>query len=165
MGIKIRPEHYTYSKVMAWVGVDRLLGRYENRGGADEPTHGRLRTLRRRIHDEVMERAWNHARNHFVDRYGGEHLDASLLLLPLVGFLPADDPRMAATIDAIEQDLGSDGLVWRTPRSGATAQGAFIACSCWLADCRSMQGRREEAVAIFERVLALRNDVGLLSEE
>ena len=160
-----RPEHYTYSKVMAWVGVDRLLGRYQRRGGIDEQVQSRLQTLRKRIHDEVMERAKNHARGHFVDRYGGEHLDASLLLLPLVGFLPADDPRMAASIDAIEQDLGSDGLFWRTPRGGATAQGAFTACSCWLADCRSMQGRRDEAVAIFERVLALRNDVGLLSEE
>jgi GH15 family glucan-1,4-alpha-glucosidase len=160
-----RPEHYTYSKAMAWVGVDRLLSRHENRGGADEAAQGHLRTLRRRIHDEILERAWNHARGHFVDRYGGEQLDASLLLLPLVGFLPADDPRMAATIDAIEQNLGSEGLVWRTPSGGASAQGAFIACSCWLADCRSMQGRRQEAVAIFERVLALRNDVGLLSEE
>ena len=160
-----RPEHYTYSKVMAWVGVDRLLGRYDSRAGADEPTRDRLRTLRKRIHDEVMARAWNHEHGHFVDRYGGEHLDASLLLLPLVGFLPADDPRMAATIDAIERGLGNDGLVWRTPRGGATAQGAFIACSCWLADCRSMQGRREDAMAIFERVLTLRNDVGLLSEE
>jgi GH15 family glucan-1,4-alpha-glucosidase len=160
-----RPEHYTYSKVMAWVGVDRLVGRYESRRGADEPTSDHLRTLRRSIHDEIMQRAWNHSRGHFVDRYGGEHLDASLLLLPLVGFLPADDPRMAATIDAIEQRLGGDGLVWRTPHSGATAQGAFIACSCWLADCRSLQGNRDEAVAILERVLALRNDVGLLSEE
>lgn len=160
-----RPEHYTYSKVMAWVGVDRLLRRDESRGDADGPAQARLGTLRIRIHDEIMERSWNHARGHFVDRYGGEQLDASLLLLPLVGFLPAHHPRMAATIDAIEHSLGSDGLIWRTPAGGATAQGAFIACSCWLADCRSMQGRRDEAIRIFERVLALRNDVGLLSEE
>ena len=91
-------------------------------------------------------------------------LDASLLLLPLVGFLPVDDPRMSATIDAVERELSDDGLVWRGPRGGDTEQGAFIACTCWLADCRALQGRREEAVALLERVLALRNDVGLLSE-
>jgi GH15 family glucan-1,4-alpha-glucosidase len=165
-----RPEHYTYSMVMAWVGVDRFLrGGARRRGtdaaGVDAATLRRLCALRRRIRDEVTERCWNHARGHFVDRLGGERLDASLLLLPLVGFLPADDPRMAATIDAVERTLSKDGLVWRTPPGGDTAQGAFIACSCWLADCRSMQGRRDAAVAILERVLALRNDVGLLSEE
>ena len=104
-------------------------------------------------------------RGYFVDRYGGNRVDASLLLLPLVNFLPADDPRMSATIDAIERELSQDGLVWRTPQGGDTDQGAFIACTCWLADCRAMQGRRNEAVTLLERVLSLRNDVGLLSEE
>jgi GH15 family glucan-1,4-alpha-glucosidase len=99
-----------------------------------------------------------------VDRFGGEGLDASLLLLPLVNFLPADEPRMSATIDAVERELSQDGLVWRTPRSGETNEGAFIACTCWLADCRSMQGRQDEARRLLERVLSLRNDVGLLSE-
>jgi GH15 family glucan-1,4-alpha-glucosidase len=96
-----------------------------------------------------MEHAWNHARGHFVDRYGDEHLDAALLLLPLVGSLPADDPRMAATIDAIEQGLGSDGHAWRTPRSGATAQGAFIACSCWptAARCRTAERRQSQSLS------------------
>jgi GH15 family glucan-1,4-alpha-glucosidase len=162
---RAHPEQYTYSKVMAWVGVDRLLRGFARRGGADDSTVERMRALRTRIYNEVMERSWNFARGHFVDRYGGEQLDGSLLLLPLVGFLPADDPRMSATIDAIARELSEDGLVWRTPRGSETAQGAFIACSCWLADCRSMQGRRDEAVALFERVLSLRNDVGLLSEE
>ena len=123
------------------------------------PACWQLRALRTRIHDEVIERSWNYALGHFVDRYGGERLDASLLLLPLVNFLPADDPRMSATIDAVERELSHDGLVWRTPRGGDSDQGAFIACSCWLADCRAMQGRRDDAVALLERVLALANDV------
>ena len=150
---------------MAWVGVDRYLSGHEHRHRLDGPTVRRLRALRARIHGEITGRCWNHARGHFVDRAGGERLDASLLLLPLVGFLPADDPRMSATIDAIERELSADGLVWRTPHGGDTAQGAFIACSCWLADCRAMQGHRDAAIALLERVLALRNDVGLLSEE
>lgn len=160
-----RPEHYTYSKAMAWVGVDRFIRNHEKRHDADATLLDSLKALRRQIHDEITERSWNHRRGHFVDRYGGEHLDASLLLLPLVNFLPADDQRMAATIDAIERELSDDGLVWRKPHGGDTDQGAFIACSCWLADCRSMQGNRQAAVALLERVLSLRNDVGLLSEE
>lgn len=160
-----RPHRYTYSIAMAWVGVDRFLRNNERRGTLDDGRLDHLRQLRKEIHAEIIENSWNRARGHFVDRYGGERVDASLLLLPLVNFLPADDPRMAATIDAIERDLSEDGLVWRTPKGGDTAQGAFIACSCWLADCRSMQGRRKEATALLERVLSLRNDVGLLSEE
>ncbi len=160
-----QPENFTYSTVMAWVGVDRFIRGSEARGSADPTLLQRLRALRSRIHREVMERCWNHARGHFVDRYGGERVDGSLLLLPLVNFLPATDPRMSATIDAVERDLSADGLVWRTPRGGDRAQGAFIACSLWLADCRSLQGRRSDAVALLERVLSLRNDVGLLSEE
>jgi GH15 family glucan-1,4-alpha-glucosidase len=159
------PQRYTYSAVMAWVGVDRFLRGRAAHGNLDRGMRERLSALRSRIHDEIVERSWNFARGHFVDRYGGEKLDASLLLLPLVNFLPADDPRMSATIDAIERDLGQDGLVWRTTSGDASAQGAFIACSCWLADCRALQGRRDDAVALLERVLALRNDVGLLSEE
>ena len=160
-----RPERYTYSNVMCWVGVDRFLRGSERRGDKDSKLLERLRALRTRIHDEVTERSWNHASGHFVDRFGGERVDGSLLLLPLVNFLPADDPRMAATIDAVERDLSQDGLVWRTPKGDDTAQGAFIACTCWLADCRALQGRRDEAVRLLERALALRNDVGLLSEE
>lgn len=162
---RARPEQYTYSKVMAWVGVDRFLRNHSRRGDVDPALLTSLHGLCRQIHDEVTERSWHHRRGYFVDRYGGERLDASLLLLPLVGFLPATDPRMAATIDAIERELSDDGLVWRTPHGDDSAQGAFIACSCWLADCRSMQGRRDAAVVLLERVLSLRNDVGLLSEE
>ncbi len=160
-----RTQHYTYSTAMTWVGVDRFLHSSQRRGMLDNDRLNQLRALRERIHTEVITRSWNHARGHFVDRYGGERLDASLLLLPLVNFLPATDPRMSATIDAVERELSQDGLVWRTPHVGDTDQGAFIACSCWLADCRALQGRRDEAVALLERVLSLRNDVGLLSEE
>ncbi len=159
-----RAEHFTYSKVMSWVGVDSFIRGAARHASLTPGDLNRLQALRKRIHAEVLERSWNHARGYFVDRYGGERLDASLLLLPLVGFLPVDDPRMSATIDAVERELSDDGLVWRGPRGGDTEQGAFIACTCWLADCRALQGRREEAVALLERVLALRNDVGLLSE-
>jgi GH15 family glucan-1,4-alpha-glucosidase len=144
-----RPEPYTYSVVMAWAGVDRFLSGSERNPYADQDLLSRLRGLRARIHDEVTERCWNFARGHFVDRYGGERLDASLLLLPLVNFLPADEPRMSATIDAIERELSQDGLVWRTPHGGDTDQGAFIACSCWLADCRALQSRRDQAVVLL----------------
>ncbi len=99
-----------------------------------------------------------------MDRFGGERLDASLLLLPLLNFLPADEPRMSATIDAVERELGQDGLIWRKPHGGDTDEGAFIACTCWLADCRTLQGRQAEARRLLERVLSLRNEVGLLSE-
>ncbi|HVZ10302.1 glycoside hydrolase family 15 protein [Rhodopila sp.] len=156
--------HYTYSKVMSWVGIDCFLRGAGRHAPTDDAQLGRLRALREHIHTEVMARSWNHARGHLVDRYGGERLDASLLLLPLVGFLPADDPRMTATIDAIERELSQDGLVWRNPGPGDVREGAFIAASCWLADCRALQGRKTDAVALLERVLALRNDVGLLSE-
>jgi GH15 family glucan-1,4-alpha-glucosidase len=157
-------EHFTYSKVMSWVGVNSFIRGAARHASLTPGDLNRLQALRKRIHAEVLERSWNHARGYFVDRYGGERLDASLLLLPLVGFLPVADPRMSATIDAVERELSDDGLVWRGPRGGDTEQGAFIACTCWLADCRALQGRREEAVALLERVLALRNDVGLLSE-
>lgn len=160
-----RPHQYTYSKVMAWVGVDRFLRRHAKQHDVESDLIRSLRALREQIHNEIIERSWNFACGHFVDRYGGERLDASLLLLPLVNFLPADDPRMAATIDAVERELSQDGLVWRTPHGGDSDQGAFIACSCWLADCRSLQRRGNDAMALLERVLDLRNDVGLLSEE
>jgi GH15 family glucan-1,4-alpha-glucosidase len=158
------PQHYTYSIAMCSVGVDCFIRSASRRGHLSGAAVAGLCRLRDRIRSEAIERGWNHARGHFVHHYGGEQLDPSLLLLPLVGFLPANEPRMAATIDAIERDLSADGLVWRSPGTGETQQGAFIACSCWLADCRALQGRRTEAVALLERVLTLRNDVGLLSE-
>jgi GH15 family glucan-1,4-alpha-glucosidase len=159
-----KPQHYTYPRVMAWSGIKSYLRSAGRQGLMNEPIIVRMHNLATYIHHEVMERSWSVARGHFVDRYDGSQLDASLLLMPLVGFLPANDPRMSATIDAIERELSEDGLVWRQPRHGDLEQGAFIACSCWLADCRMLQGRRDDALKLLECVLSLRNDVGLLSE-
>ena len=130
------------------------------------------RLTRDQIHAQVCEVGFDAARNSFVQHYGGTALDASLLLIPLVGFLPPDDPRVRATIAAIERELLVDGLVLRYPIDTETAvdglppgEGVFLPCSFWLADCLAVTGRRAEAEALFERLLALRNDVGLLSEE
>ena len=159
------PEHFTYSKTMAWVGVDRFLK--SGWGvGVNSGRRRRLEALRAEIRDEILRAGFSPARNSFVRAYGSDEVDASLLLLPLVGFLPTTDPRMAGTIAAIENELVEDGLVRRLRRSACgELEGTFIPCTCWLADCLDMQGRSSEARAYLERVLALRNDVGLLSEE
>jgi GH15 family glucan-1,4-alpha-glucosidase len=159
------PRHYTYSRVMAWVGVDRFLKSAEKHGHADGTMLVRLRQLWTRIHDEVCQEGYDPGLGHFVQHYGGRDLDASLLLLPLVGFLPADDPRMARTIAAVERDLMFDGLVMRQASGAGQTEGAFLACTCWLADCRQLQGRAAEAEEALARVLAVANDLGLLSEE
>ena len=164
------PRQYTYSKVMAWVGVDRTLRMIEQDGpGSADVARSeieRLDALRRTIHDEVCREGWNEGLGSFTQYYGGQEIDASLLLIPLVGFLPADDRRIAATIETVRRELSEGGLIRRTRRkAGGPDEGVFLACSCWMADCLSMQGRTEEARAQFERVLAVRNDVGLLSEE
>jgi len=157
--------HYTYSRVMAWVGVDRFIRSATRYGHADERMLERLRALRTRIHGEVCREGYHAGLGTFVQHYGGQELDASLLLLPLVGFLPADDPRMARTIAAIERDLTREALVLRNRPHGSEPQGAFLACTCWLADCLHMQGRTAQAREALERVLALGNELGLLSEE
>jgi GH15 family glucan-1,4-alpha-glucosidase len=158
------PRHYTYSRVMAWVGIDRFLRAHGT--GSDDEMSGRLVALRDEIHREVCREGWNDGLEVFTQYYGGQELDASLLLLPLVGFLPANDPRMASTIAAIGRELMEDGLVRRSRRkNGENSEGAFLACSCWMADCLDLQGKPREAAAQFERVLAVRNDLGLLSEE
>jgi GH15 family glucan-1,4-alpha-glucosidase len=123
-----------------------------------------LEQLRSDLHRRICRDGFNTSRNSFVQSFGSEVLDASLLLLPIVGFLPVNDTRIAGTIAAIERELVEDGLVRRWIRANGPDEGAFIACTCWLADCLEMQGRTTEARAYFERVLALRNDVGLLSE-
>jgi GH15 family glucan-1,4-alpha-glucosidase len=162
--------HFTHSKVMAWVAVDRAV-RQAERGSLAGPLD-RWRRLRAEIHQEVCRRAFDAERGTFTQSYGSRELDASLLLLPIVGFLPPEDPRVLGTIDAVQRQLCRDGFVLRYPTTeGGTVdglppgEGAFLACSLWLADCLALTGRREEALALFQRLLGLSNDLGLLSEE
>ena len=160
------PGCYTYSQTMAWVGINHFVESDVMRAAAGDELVGRMRGLRAQIHQTVCERGYSSSLGHFVQRYDGEALDASLLLLPLVGFLPADDPRIASTIAAVERELMDGGLVRRKAAKGdGHDEGAFLACSCWLADCMAMQGRRNEAATMLDRVIGLSNDVGLLSEE
>jgi GH15 family glucan-1,4-alpha-glucosidase len=161
-------KHFVHSKVMAWVALDRMV-KTAAEFGWDGPV-ARWRTLRARIHTDVCRQGFNPEVGAFVQSYGSRTLDASLLLLPLVGFLPASDPRIRATVSAIERDLLVDGFVLRyrteeTQDGLPLGEGAFLPCSFWLADNWMLQGRREKAQALFERLLALRNDVGLLAEE
>ena len=151
---------------MAWVAIDRLLRLDERHGWLPAARHEELEQRRAEMHAEICEKGFSARRGTFMQHYGSADLDASLLLLPLVGFLPATDARMAATIAAIEEMLMEGGFVRRQEASWfGKEEGVFLACSCWLADCMAMQGRRDEARALFERVLTLSNDVGLLSEE
>ncbi len=125
-----------------------------------------LAALRHTIHQQICREGWNPGLGTFTQYYGGHEIDASLLLMPLVGFLPADDPRMLSTVETIRRELTEGGLVRRKKATpGKPAEGAFLVCSFWMADCLLMQGRHAEAQEQFERVLALSNDVGLLSEE
>ena len=161
-------EHFTFSKVMAWVAFDRAIRSAESFKLPGPVDH--WRKIRDHIHNDVCERGFDNEVVSFVRSYGSKELDASLLLLPALGFLPPEDPRIRATVEAIERELVVDGLVLRydTQKSedGLPAgEGFFLACSFWLVDAYLMLGRRDEAVALFERLLALRNDVGLLSEE
>ena len=160
--------HFTHSKVMAWVAFDRAI-RSAEEFGLDGPVE-RWRAIREEIHRDVCARGFDDQLQAFVQSYGSKLLDASLLLLPLVGFLPADDPRVVGTVAAIERSLVSNGLVLRYQTAAADdglppGEGAFLACSFWLVDCLVLQGRRSEARALFERLLTIRNDVGLLAEE
>jgi GH15 family glucan-1,4-alpha-glucosidase len=157
--------HFTHSKVMAWVAADRATKAVEH-FGLDGPA-SRWRRLRREIKTEVCERGWDNDRQTFTQYYGSAEVDASLLMIPLVGFLPADDPRMRGTLAAIEQELCEDGLVHRYRQRDdrvdglPPGEGAFLACTFWLADNYALAGRWREARETFERLLALRNDVGL----
>lgn len=161
--------HFTYSKVMAWVAFDRAVKTVE-RFGLDGPVE-RWRHTRAEIHDEVCRLGFNAARGAFTQYYGSDVLDASLLLMAPVGFLSPTDARVTATVSAIERELAVDGFVARySQRSDDVdglppGEGAFLPCSFWLADNLAMQGRRREARALFERLLGVCNDVGLLSEE
>jgi len=161
-------QHYTYSKVMAWVAFDRAIKGVECFGLEGDVE--RWKRLRQEIHDEVCERGFNRTRNTFVQHYDSDALDASLLLLPLVGFLPADDPRMRSTIEAIQRELTHDGFVYRFVSHGkrddlTRGEGAFLICGFWLVDDLVLLGRLDEARQLFDKLLAVRNDLGLLAEE
>jgi GH15 family glucan-1,4-alpha-glucosidase len=158
----------THSKVMAWVAADRMVKGIQQSGlpGPED----RWSALRDTIHKDVMTHGFDSQRNTFVQSYGSKELDASLLLIPRVGFLPHDHPRVVGTVEAIQQHLTEDGFVLRYHPQASNdglpgTEGVFLACSFWLVDALLGIGRRHEAVGLFERLLSLRNDVGLLSEE
>lgn len=159
---------FTYSKVMAWLAFDRAIKTVEQ-FGRDGPVD-RWHAIRDQIHEEVCRKSFNPEIGAFAQSYGSSDLDASVLLIPLVGFLPPSDPRVRSTVEAVERHLMVDGLVLRyDPSAGHDGlpggEGAFLACSFWLADNFVLLGRRDDARRLFERLLSLRNDVGLLSEE
>jgi GH15 family glucan-1,4-alpha-glucosidase len=161
--------HFTHSKLMAWVAFDRGVRfheEFEQHGPVD-----RWRRARDEIRTEVMERAWNDEKGAFTQSYDSEALDAAVLLMPKAGFIEATDPRMISTVAAIKRELVVDGLVRRYISDDDAVdglpggEGVFLACSFWLAEVLALQGERAEARELFERLLDLRNDVGLLSEE
>ena len=163
--------HFTHSKVMAWVAFDRAVKAVERYERAGPVAH--WKRVRAEIHEEVCREGFSHERNAFTQYYGGRELDASLLMIPLVGFLPADDPRVRSTVDAIQRELCVDGFVLRYPTDEGTdgvdglppGEGAFLPCTFWLADNLALAGRHDEAEDLLERLLGLRNDLGLLAEE
>ena len=160
--------HFVHSKIMAWVAVDRLVRSAQmGRFAADIP---RWKKLRGAIHEQVCRQGFDANMNSFVQYYGGKHLDASVLMMPLLGFLPPDDARVIGTVKAIETHLVQNGFVQRYTQDPEVdgmphGEGAFLPCSFWLADNYELQGRHQDAVRMFERLLDIRNDVGLLSEE
>jgi GH15 family glucan-1,4-alpha-glucosidase len=162
------PRHFTSSKVLSWVAFDRAVKMVEGLG-LPGPVE-RWREVRGLIHADVCQRGFSEKRGCFVQSYGSEELDAALLLIPLTGFLPASEPRVVATVEAIRRELTVDGLVQRYLTHESVdglppGEGVFLACSFWLADNLCMQGRWQEARALFDRLVGLANDVGLLSEE
>jgi GH15 family glucan-1,4-alpha-glucosidase len=164
------PRHFTHSKVMAWVAFDRAVKAIE-RFGREGPLD-QWRSLRDGVKKEICERGYDAARTTFTQYYGSRQLDASLLMMPLVGFLPASDERIRGTVRAIERELLRDGFVLRySPEESEhvdglpSGEGVFLACTFWLADNYALDGRTDEARALFAKLLAIRNDVGLLSEE
>ena len=166
--VRSGPQHFTYSKMMAWVAFDRAIKTVKEfglQGPVDE-----WQKLQKEIHEDICSKGYSSSLKCFVQAYGTEELDASLLLMPAVGFLPADDPRVQNTVKAVEKRLAVNGLVRRYDTHSAEdglapGEGVFLACSFWLADAYFLLGRMEEAEQLFERLLKLRNDVGLLSEE
>jgi GH15 family glucan-1,4-alpha-glucosidase len=166
--IRGAPRHFTYSKMMCWVAFDRAIKDAE-RFGFTCPVQ-QWSEIRDRIHEQVCERGYDSRRNCFVQSYGSDQLDASLLLIPQLGFLPADDERVLGTVRAIERELLTDGFVRRYNTTAVddglpAGEGVFLACTFWLADAYAMCGRREEAEALFQRLVGIANDVGLFAEE
>ena len=166
-------QHFVYSKVMAWVAFDRAVTAVKK--GMSGPA-GRWQAIRDQIHREVCEKGYDAERGAFMQYYGSSQLDAAVLLIPEVGFLPPDDPRVVSTVRAVQRELISGGLVRRYQLTAADpgqpspdglpgSEGAFLACSFWLANALQMIGQDDEATELFERLLSLRNDLGLLSEE
>jgi GH15 family glucan-1,4-alpha-glucosidase len=164
-------KHFTHSKMMAWVAFDRAVKLVEECGCAADEHCERWQRIRDQVHAEVCERGYNVEKKAFTQSFGSDAMDASLLLMPLTGFLPITDERVRSTIEAIERELMYDGLVLRyRPQEEKVdglpgGEGVFLPCSFWLADCLHLLGRKKEARELFERLLNLRNDLGLLSEE
>ena len=168
--VRGEPRHFVHSKVMCWVAFDRGIQAVDS-FGADGPAE-RWRVVRDEVHREVCDRGWDPARGTFTQSYGSSELDASLLMIPMVGFLPPNDERVIGTVDAVQRELSVDGFIERYPTHAGVSvdglegrEGAFLLCTFWLADALAMIGRADEATHLFERLLALRNDVGLLAEE
>ncbi len=166
--VRGEPQHFTYSKVMAWVAFDRAVLLAEQLD-YEAPVE-KWKSLRDTIHAEICARAFSPQKNSFVQVYGSEQLDASLLLMPLVGFLPGTDPRVVGTVEAIERELMHDGLVLRYNTAKVDdglppGEGVFLACSFWMVSSLKAIGRLHDARVLFDRLLALRNDLGLLSEQ
>jgi GH15 family glucan-1,4-alpha-glucosidase len=162
------PRHFTHSKVMAWMALDRAIKHHEHYGRRGDVT--RWKKNREVLHREICRKGFDKKLNSFVQSYGSKQLDASCLLIGLVGFLPPDDPRIVGTVEAIEKRLMKDGFVQRydtkkTKDGLSGGEGAFLVCSFWMVTSLWLIGRKTDAKAMFERLLALRNDVGLLSEE
>jgi len=165
--VRSEPKHFTYSKLMAWAAVDR--GLHLAKALKRPVDFDGWRRAREAMRADILEKSWNEKRRSFVQAYGVENLDASVLFIPMVGFLPAEDPRMAATIDAVQKELAQNGFVYRylpsqTDDGVDGDEGAFTMCSLWLAGSMITGGRLDEARAIFERVVGLGNQVGLYSE-
>ncbi|WP_221355028.1 glycoside hydrolase family 15 protein [Streptomyces beigongshangae] len=183
--VRGRRRHFVHSKLMTWVAADRTVRTLEENPGLDGDVE-KWRAMRDEVHREVCERGYDPERNTFTQSYGSRELDAALLLIPRIGFLPPDDPRVIGTVDAVRAELARDGFVHRygvardkgdphgTDPHGSDleevdglpgGEGSFLVCSFWLADALHLTGRKEEALDLFERLVALRNDVGLLAEE
>ncbi|MFC6645227.1 glycoside hydrolase family 15 protein [Granulicella cerasi] len=161
-------QHFVHSKMMAWLALDLAIKHHDRFDGKGDVK--RWRKNREMLHEEICKRGFNKKLNAFTQTYDGDTLDASLLRITFIGFLPVDDPRILGTVRAIEKNLMHNGLVQRydvkkSPDGLEGGEGVFLACSFWLVIAKSLIGEKEEARAMFERLIALRNDVGLLSEE